>query len=216
MKKALILLTALSLPAFAGTGKEVVAEPEPSDSAWFAGASIGYLFEFEEPMYHLHLGQDTGKQIGGWDLSWFLEIGYTEKDEAGGGSAPGTLPASYDLDSLEAAIAGTAGAFDLEVMPITINSKFEKALNEDFTAYVGAGVGFANIDLSVTGVTTPVSDDDWVLTAQIFAGVIYDINTDWELYGGGRWMYFDEADIGATTLDLDDDFLLELGVRYNF
>lgn len=211
MKKIITLFVALSLPAFAGSGKQVVAEPEPSLAEWFAGGSIGYLLEFDEPMYHLHFGQDTGHQLGGWDFSWFLEIGRTEKN-ANGDNINSVPPGNLNLDGFEDFYAN----FDLEVMPITINSKFEKALTDSLTAYLGVGAGLANIDVSTPGAAVPLSGDDWVNFAQLFAGVIYDLNSAWELYGGARWMYIDEADINGVTLELDDDVLIELGLRRNF
>lgn len=210
------VLACLAAPAFAGSGKEVVAEPQPQPSLleWFAGASVGYLTEFEEPMYHLHVGQDTNLQLGGWDFAWFLEIGYAEKEESGGGSTLPVLPPSFDLDELEQALALTSGSYDLSIMPVTINGKFERSFAQNWNVYAGAGIGMAQVDLDVSpGI---VSDDDWVFTAQVFTGVQYDINESWEVYGGARWMYFDDAEIGAFTLELEDDFLLELGARYNF
>lgn len=216
MKKHIALLMALTAPLFAGTsGKEVVAEPQPTLLEWFAGGSIGYLTELEEPMYHLHLGQDTSLQFSGWDFAWFAEIGYAEKDESGGGSAtPGQLPPSFDLDQLDSAILNSRGSYDLSIMPITINGKLEREIAENWNVYAGAGVGFAQVDLDVT--EPALSDDDWVLTFQAFTGVQYDINESWEAYGGARWIYYDDADLGGLTLDLDDDFLFELGARYNF
>jgi opacity protein-like surface antigen len=226
MKLIAPLIVALALPAFAGSGKEVVPEPvaEPSLLQWFAGGSIGYLTEFEEPMYHLHVGQDTQYQIGGWDFAWFLEIGYTDKDESYTGSLstiPPALPSSFSLDDLEDYLstnAGPVGAwnYDMSIIPITLNGKFEREFAQNWKVYAGAGAGFALVDLDVNAGTTSLSDDDWVFTAQVFAGVQYDINPKWELYGGARWIYFDDADIGAYTLKMDDDFLFEIGTRYNF
>ena len=52
MKTFLLLPLLLAAPAFAGTSaKQVVAPaPDPCLTTWFAGASVGYLTEFEEPM----------------------------------------------------------------------------------------------------------------------------------------------------------------------
>ncbi len=226
--KLLIATMALAAtPLFAGTsGKEVVAPVEqPSLYEWFAGASIGYLTEFDEPMYHAHVGVDTPYSLGGWDLALFLEIGYTEKDESYTGTnsgAPNPEPTSFDLDQLESYLAANATSgeiwgYDLSIMPITFNGKLERDLTDKLYTYVGAGVGFSQVDLDVNmGTSGNLSDDDWVFTAQVFAGIGYDINESWETYGGARWIYFDDADIGSSTLEIDDDILVELGLRYNF
>ena len=48
----------MALPVFAGTSaKQVIAPPaNPCLMSWFAGASVGYLTELEEPMYNVHVG----------------------------------------------------------------------------------------------------------------------------------------------------------------
>lgn len=188
---------ALTAPLFAGTsGKEVVAEPQPTLIEWFAGGSLGYLTELEEPMYHLHLGQDTSMQFSGWDFAWFAEIGYAEKEDTGTGS-----------------LSDNPLTGEMTYMPITINGKLEREIGENWNLYAGAGVGYAQVDVDIPFLG---SDDDWVLTFQAFTGVQYDINESWEAYGGARWIYYDDADLGGLTLDLDDDLLFELGARYNF
>jgi hypothetical protein len=55
-----------------------------------------------------------------------------------------------------------------------------------------------------------------MIRIEISGDALDDLNESWEAYGGARWIYFDDADIGALTLELDDDFLFELGARYNF
>jgi opacity protein-like surface antigen len=245
MKTIPLLLLGFSLPVFAGTSaKEAVApavSPEPCLFTWFTGASVGYLTEFEEPMYNFHIGADTCWKLGGWDVALFAEIGYTEKDDSwsnvpgivnGDGDGdliaqiaapPPPVPDSLDLDELEDALAAAAAAgfgdtnYDLDVMPITLNAKLERPLTGNLNAYFGGGLGMALVDLSADGgVLGSASDDDWVFTAQLFAGLNYNINETFEVYGGARWIYFDDADIEDVTFELDDDFLFEIGGRINF
>lgn len=229
MKYTSLLSLALVAPVLAGTsGKEVIPPPapvEPSLTEWFAGGSVGYLTEFEEPMYHLHIGQQTGHQIGGWDLAWYLEVGYTDKDESysrGTTSTPPTgIPQSYDLDELETFLATNAAigtwGYDLEIIPVTINGMLQRPLSGNLDCYVGAGLGVSNVDLSIdAGPLGSLSDDDWVFTFQASAGLIYNFTPDFEAYSGARWIYWDDADIGPGTLELEDDLLLELGLRFDF
>ena len=58
MKITLIIPLVLALPVFAGTtAKQTIAPPPPPCLVtWFAGASVGYLTELEQPMYNLHVG----------------------------------------------------------------------------------------------------------------------------------------------------------------
>ena len=228
------------------SAKEVVAPapaPEPCLFTWFTGGSVGYLTELEEPMYHFHVGTDTCWNLGGWNVALFAEIGYTEKDDSwvnrrppNGGNGQYEFeqsvelmpklpppPQSFDLDELETGLAGVAAlgggntSYDLSIMPITMNVKLERPLTGNLNAYLGAGLGIALVDLSVNGgVWGPLSDDDWVFVGQLFAGLNYNFNESFEVYGGARWIYYDDADINQATFEVDDDFLFELGARFNF
>ncbi len=236
MKTIPLFLLSLALPAFAGTSaKEVVPPPAPNPClfTWFAGGSVGYLTELEEPMYNLHVGTDTCWNLGGWDVALFAEIGYTQKDEDWNSDydrqfepAIGPSNLSGDLGDLEDALEDIANytpydtGYDLDIMPITLNVKLERQLTGNLNAYFGAGLGMALVDLSVDLYDENLSDDDWVFTGQVFAGMNYNFSENFEVYGGARWIYFDDADLSdegmGGTLELDDDFLLELGARFNF
>jgi opacity protein-like surface antigen len=243
MKTILLLPFALALPAFAGSAKEVIAPaqaPAPCLFTWFAGGSVGYLTQLEEPMYNLHIGTDTCWNLGGWNVALFAEVGYAEKDGdwSGAPNPQSTLPVgavSYDyslddslsVDDLESALSDIANntpydtSYDLKILPITANVKLERQLTGNLNAYFGAGLGAAKVDLDIdAGPFGSMSDSDWVFTAQIFAGLNYNVTQNFEVYGGARYIYFDDpsfSDNGVSgTLDLDDDFLLELGGRFNF
>lgn len=231
MKKPIILSMLMALPAIAGTSapssKEVIAPTaDPCLFTWFAGGSVGYLTEFEEAMYTAHVGTDTCWNVGGWNIAFFAEIGYTEKDESFDGEPQSTFPGGdlgdedFDLDDVEDVLSsGFFGdaSYDLEIIPITGNIKFERQLAGNLNAYVGAGLGVANVDLSIrTEAFGEESDDDWVFVAQAFGGLVYNVTQNFEVFGGARWIYFDDAEFGDGSLQLDDDFLLELGGRFNF
>lgn len=227
-----------TVPAIAGTpvSSKAPIPPPPVDPClftWFAGGSVGYLTEFEEPMYHLHVGTDTCWNVGGWDIALFAEIGYTEKDQSYVNRDTGftnnplflnngdTLEFS-DIDRAMRTFAGQYGtaSYDLRIVPITANIKFERQIANQLGVYVGAGLGMANVDLSARVGPFGFSDDDWVFVAQAFAGLVYNVSEPFEIYGGARFIYFDDADLSSGgvggTLDLENDFLIELGARYNF
>ena len=246
MKTILLLPLVLTLPVFAGPmPSEVVAPAQvPCEFRWFAGGSVGYLTELEEPMYTLHLGSDTGWSLGGWCVAIFAEVGYADKDDDWSGRGEPIIgptlaadnPADFldvedggsfsldDLDDLldEAANYSVRGtSYDLDVLPITLNVKLERELTGNLNGYFGGGLGAARVDLDVdAGDFGDFSDDDWVFVAQLFAGLAYDFTEQFEIYGGVRWIYFDDADLSdggvGGTLELDDDFLFELGARFNF
>ena len=65
-----------------------------------------------------------------------------------------------------------------------------------------------------------LSEKDTVFAAQVFAGLIYNVNPHFELFGGARWIYIDDSRSAALPGILDvkfgSDVLIELGARYTF
>ena len=209
--------------------KSPVMPPAPSLYSWFAGGTVGYLTENEEEMYTGHLGVDLPNQLGGWDQAIYLEVGYFEIGECEnyqGSNIPQTGgDDQYEFTRFESLFAEYGRAcFDVEVIPITINYKLEKPLTNALNVYVGAGAGVALTEAD--GKVGPVSDDDddTVFYAQLFGGVLYNVNPSFELYAGARAIYMDEAEYSlyGTDFDFEDlggettDFLLEAGGRVNF
>ncbi len=241
MKRIILLPFALTLPLFAGTSaKDAVAPATPESClfSWFAGGSVGYLTQLEEPMYNLHLGTDTCWNVAGWNVALFGEVGYTSTDESyrareitQSGRAPllsmSSSSRSFDVDEMGSALSDLANfsglqtGYDLDIIPITFNVKLQRQLAGNLDAYVGAGLGVARVSLDVNaGRFGKYSDNDWVFAGQVFAGLTYNVNANFEVYGGARWIYFDDAKLSdrgqSATLELGSDCLLELGGRYNF
>jgi opacity protein-like surface antigen len=229
--KAITLLSLLTVGA-ASAGEPyydkspMMPPPAPSLYQWFAGATVGYLIDNEEEMYTAHFGVDLPNQLAGWDQAVYLEIGYFEMDDC-----------FEEFDDIEPQLAGGKGQFnricgDFEVIPITLNYKLERAVTSSLNWYLGVGAGVALIDadLSYEGFgSVRYSDDDTVFYAQAFTGILYNVNPSFEVYGGIRYIYFDEPDFSFSggpdvswseiedAFDVhNDDVLVEVGARVNF
>lgn len=199
--KKLILTTTLSafvitaVPAIAGEPTQVYRESPVEQSPmwrWFAGGSVSYLFEYEEPMYALNVGVSSPWSPLGFSTSFFLEGAFIEDDNES------RIPLGVGgIDS------------DLEIIPLTLNVQFEKALNNWMGLYFGAGAGASLTDLKVANVG---HDHDTVFTAQAFAGVNFHVGDNSEIYTGGRWIHFDDAD----NYDLNHTWAVEAGYRWKF
>ena len=193
-----------AVPALAGTSQvmtESYAAPAPRNGIWewFVGGSAGYLLEFDEDMYTLQLGANSPWSFSGWNVALFAEVGWTENHDA----LEDVGPVFGDEDS------------NLDIIPITFNVKFERIISGGLSAYLGGGLGTSYVDGEFdTPLDPDDSADDWVLTGQVFAGLAYHVSDDFEVFGGGRWIYFDDPDFGG--VELDDDFLIEAGLRYHF
>lgn len=233
MKKYTLILLLATAPLFAGSPAPVAPAPPPCLTTWFAGASVGYLTELEAPMYNLHIGAGNSCwTMGGWNVSLFGEVGYTQKDEdyyGFRGDDNYLRPiqrSSYTVDQMEDALAagalyfGIDTGYELQIMPITLNVKFERQLSANLNAYFGAGLGAAWVDLELSADGDKLSDSDWVFACQVFAGLNYSVTPNFDVYGGARWIYYSDAslsDMGESAdLELGSDCLLEIGLRYKF
>lgn len=203
MKNTLLLSLFLAVPAFAGTS-EVVTESAPPPQytqdtwSWFVGGTAGYLLDAEEDMYTLQVGAKSPWIVGGWNVALFAEAGWTENHDALDGFGP----------------LGFAGDNDLDIVPITGNVKFEKLISGGLSVYAGVGAGTAYLDADFETAGGRRHTDDWIFTAQAFAGLAYNVSDNFEVFGGARWIYFGDNDWAG--VDLDDDVLLEGGLRYHF
>jgi hypothetical protein len=206
---ALVLFLAVAAPAVAGTSaKEVIAPAAPSLWSWFAGASIGHLDDFDETMYHGHVGVDTPWKVGGWDVALFAELGQAEANA--GGIAPIDAPPLNILNAL-----APVRTQELEIMPLTLNVKLERPIAGKLSASIGAGLGVAFVDFSSRDGLFPSVNDE-ALAAQAFAGLVYNLCASAEIFGGARWIYVDYDAAGFGAPSFDDDILYEAGLRYNF
>ena len=172
-------------------------------------------------MYNVHVGvTNSCWMIAGWNASLFLEVGYTNTEFSQSANIPhiGGGPTHTDTLTMED---------DVTIVPITFNAKLERVLTGNLKAYFGAGLGVAWVDDDrsrtlvhhsnpITSSHTGVSDSDWVFTAQVFAGLSYAVTPNFEIYGGGRWIYLADPNLFGVDQSVDDDWLLELGARFKF
>lgn len=198
MKKLLLLSALVASPVFAGTTQITETAPAPvySDNTWdwFVGGTAGYLFEADEDIYTFQFGANSPWSVSGWSVALFVEAGWTENHDTFAGPGPGGSPV-------------------LDIVPITFNGKLERALTGNLTAYVGGGLGPTYVE----GDYSPAfggSQDDWVLSAQAFAGVAYKVTTNFELFTGARWLWLDDPNFDGTKLG--GDFSVEGGLRFYF
>ena len=204
MKTTLMLSLLLAVPALAGTQVVESTPPPPVQDtwSWFAGATGGYLFEAEEDIYTLQLGAKSPWSVAGWSVSLFAEVGWTENNDG------------FDLDGPFNEHVDTS----LDIVPVTFNVQFEHMFSNSWSAYIGGGVGAAYVSGDFDNVPDEFNDnelDDWTFTGQVFAGVAYHFSPSFEIFGGGRWIYFEDPG-SSENVSLGNDWMLEGGVRFHF
>jgi hypothetical protein len=197
----------LAITAQAGeeaSGKHVIA-PAPSCLwSWFAGGSVGKIDgdDWDEDIYTLHIGKERKCAGESHSHAVYLEIGLTDDDleykvsQSLGGSV-------FDIYS-----------YDIEIIPITLNYKYEDVLINNINYYIGVGAGLAIVDFDFSIGNSSGSENDTVFYGNIFAGLNYNVSETCEIYGGARLIIMN--DFKGLDSPLDDEIHYELGARCNF
>jgi opacity protein-like surface antigen len=189
-----------------GRGFDYLADPDGYSDITRASGGYGDKYgidDFEFEMYTLHIGRDLGTQFLGCDLAAYFEVGYLDGD------------AEMTFRPFQSSTRGlqTAGV-DIDIIPITFNLLAEREFFAGIKGYISGGIGYAFTDASFNG----ESDTDGGFYAQASIGLAYDINEQWEIYGGARYIFLGDLDLGDSLdgAELDDSIGYEIGLRYSF
>lgn len=219
---------ALASAAQAGT-PAIETAPAPATGLWqwFIGGSVGYLTDLEEEMYNLQLGMEYRTPDERASHAIYLEVGFTQDD------------ADYSYTPAPGITGGRTedASIDLDIIPITLNYKYQAAITDRLNWYAGLGVGVAVLDSSYDWNWSQAlsneyanhgegsgDDNDVVFYGDVFAGLSYDVSDSFEVFGGVRYILMDNQDWGyddngvsyAYEGGIDGDVLVELGARYRF
>ena len=195
----------LAITAQAGeeaSSKHVIA-PAPSCLwSWFAGGSVGKIDgdDWDEDIYTLHIGKERKCAGESHSHAVYLEIGLTDDD--------------LEYEMFESVSQSFTLSYDIEIIPITLNYKYEDVLINNINYYIGAGAGLAIVDIDLSVGNSSTSENDTVFYGNIFAGLIYNASETCEIYGGARLIIMN--DFKGLDSPLDDEIHYELGARYNF
>jgi opacity protein-like surface antigen len=195
------LAAALISPLFAGDtapASSAAVSPSYESYSWFLGGGGDYMFDSEEVLWNAHLGYNLDEAS-----SIFLEVGWMGEDE------------DVTVEYLDGSVLVTEDIeIDIDIIPVSLNYKYEWAIGNNLSWYLGVGLGAANIDVEIEGFG---SDDEWTFMAQAFTGLVYQFTPAFEGYLGVRYMWFDEPDFGDDgDLDSFDDYGVGAGLRFNF
>lgn len=207
-------------------GKGIIPAPETCLWTWFAGGSVGYLTDAHEEMYTLHAGVEYRSTPNSRaSHAMYLEVGFTNPEESKFRNLPGPRSGVFKTD--------------VDIIPLTVNYKYESALTDRLNWYVGAGGGVAFTDANVkltrtlSGNVNKDRADDIVYFAHVFAGMTYDVSEAFEVFLGARYIFMDDPDFNASfgrgipadnhandilrsSGSINNDLLVELGARFNF
>jgi len=165
------------------------AQLHAASASPYVGVGVGYLFDAEEAMISIRAGMALPSRSSvdlpdRFSHNLEVEIAYTDLGSSG---------VDYDL---------TAAFFNYR----------GEATGLGWVPYFGAGLGFANADVSVGF----FSDDDTVFAAQAFAGMKYNFTPAASVTLGARYVWIDDVKIFGFTGDSVDDVALEVGFSFRF
>lgn len=201
--------------------KPIVTAPASDPWGWFVGGSGGYLVDNESGMITGHVGVDLPWTLAGMNQAVFLEVGWTECGDAFDIARKGNDQKNRRTRKGFNANTSVAVDTDLQIIPITLNYKLEYEIASHLKLYAGAGAGIAVVDVDASGSGFNGSDDDVVFFGQVFAGLLYELTDNLEIYGGVRGLYMDEPHLNVSGVSLggnamETDLLIEGGGRLNF
>jgi hypothetical protein len=227
------LFAGLALAATAQAGTPALTTdpaPSPGQWSWFAGGSVGYLTQLDDAMYGVHAGMEYKSPGARSSHAIFLQVGLAQ-DDASYSFVPG-VPGGPPISG-----GRTEGAsIDLNIIPITLNYKYEGAITGRLNYYAGLGAGVAILDSSydwswaqVTAPPAPFSgggSDNQTnvrLYGEVFAGLSYDVSDAFEVFAGLRYILMDNMDhhidvtgVADYEAGINNDLLLEAGLRFHF
>lgn len=133
---------------------------------------------------------------------------------------------SHDLDTVGVSgmivsLAGTGISGDVGIITGLVNVYYDMGIGHGLTPYLTAGMGFANIDTSITIVDTlgatvaNFSDSDTAFAYQFGAGVGYDLSERVTLDLRYRYLGASDPEFGTVISEFDSHNVL-FGLRFDF
>lgn len=205
MRKLAVVLFALSLVV---GGSAIYA-----DAGTYVSGNIGAVFvddadlSFEGVPLDAELSFDTG-------YGATLAIGHAYAN-----GARAEVEVAYranDLDKISVSGLGS-GSIDGEMTSwgVLLNMFFDFDTGTAFKPFIGAGVGYANVDLEIEG----ESEDDNVFAYQLMAGCGYAVSPVVTLDVQYRYFASDDPEFSDAGMTVDSEYMthnIMFGLRYNF
>ena len=205
MKKTLITLSALALLA-----TPMLASA--ADDAFYIKGSLGLGMAMDTDVDNMPDLAGTAKVTYDSGYLFTLAAGY---DFVG----PFRTEIEYlwqknDVDTLRyKSQVGNFDQGDLKTQAFMLNGYYDIDTGSAWTPFIGAGIGWAKLDLSTPAL--PLGDNDDVFAYQLMGGIAYNFNDKMSIDFQYRFMSTSDATIQGADFSLDSNDLI-VGLRYNF
>lgn len=210
-KAALILILAM-----------IAAVPSANAEGWYLGVQTSFS-ETDDTSFGTALGSVTTTFDS--DMSYGLAFGYdTSKVRVEGEITAREAEVENHILGGGALPGPTGGAESLSIMG---NLIYDFNRDGAFQPYIGAGLGWTDVELSDFGVApipNVLDDSDSSFAYQFLAGLGFGLGeSDWNLFIDYRWFVADSLSLtvsdaaGAVSSDVDYEVQdLVIGIRYSF
>ena len=207
---------------FAGVCALTLCAGAARAEGWYVGGFFAPYVDSEEIDFGTALGTVTstfdgdsgvgfvvGRELGAWrvESEWSMRGSDVEDHVLGGSALPGPTG-------------------ELEAKSLLINALYDFNREGTVVPYLGAGAGWAEVELDEFGVA-PVpqvlSDDDSGFAYQLIAGLGFNVGERWNLFVDYRMLVADGLEVtvtpgaGGVTSEIDVDVVsLQAGARFRF
>jgi opacity protein-like surface antigen len=153
--------------------------------------------------------EDTDLSPGG-EVSF--DTGYGVALAAGADTGPVRIEGefSYRINDMDEFSGGPVNG-EIESMSLLGNVIFDIGTNSPFTPFIGAGMGFSNVDMELEG----GSDDDTVFAYQFIAGMGFKVSEVTSIDISYRYFATDDQEFGGIESEYATHNLFA-GVRFSF
>jgi opacity protein-like surface antigen len=194
-----------------------------------SGSKVGWDTKFDD-------GSAYNLAVGMIIESFRIELEYSIT-EADVDKHTGVSAAGIDLTSIDAGvlISGNEGDLGVTVGDLVANGKgsvetesfflngfYDFHNSSNFTPFVGAGIGYSNIDVDYKPSNVRIiNDDDDVISYQLSGGLSYAFNEFFHVVASVRYRTSDDASVKSSLLparfDIENESLMyDIGLRYHF
>jgi len=202
MMKASIKYSMLLL----GLGVSFAGTTQAADYYASAAYGINDQFDLDDNLYDLD--SDTGNygsiSFGKYFREVRVELEYSYTDA--------------DIDSNNA--SNDKG--EVETKALFINGFHDFETNNKFKPYLGAGIGWMNVDVEYkqSGIEL-IDDDDNIFAFQAIAGVGYDITDSLNIFAQARYRNGEDSEVKSnllpTKIDIEiESYIYDIGIKYSF
>lgn len=231
-KAALIGIATLLALTLSAHGQSLpVIEPEPLPEppevlgGWYLRGDIAYAIN-EDP--NVVYNENAGR----------LNFGYADVDDTArinvgvghrfGDWLRGDMTLEYavktDLNGCAPAACVTVERADLQMFSLLANGYADLGFYNGFSPYIGAGAGFSYLNWDYRGGLGNFSNEDVRFTYALMAGLSYDVDANWTIDAGYRFLNVPEGNIVDDNAALNGDIRYEnlmshevrIGFRYTF